>query len=473
MILDFLLSGAVWLYIETAFFILDLAILAAQFYYRAITVKKAIAWALGYYIAPILGFLAWALIGRPVFRRRIASHEWEDKENVDSLVQSDPSNDDYRLMRTLCADGALHASADSSAEYVGDGGVYYEKLFRDLREAKSSIFVECYIIRRDATSREFLSLLCDKASEGVDVKIIFDDYGYDGGTKKYLRMLEKAGAETALFHNMTRYLLSPKKNFRNHRKTFVIDGRIGYQGGFNIGDEYLGKGPMGMWRDAALRVEGPQAQQLLRMFADDWEYTARRTVPESAFSEQEPCGSDPMQVLPGNPVDFRRSCIQAEFMGIVRSAKERLWIVTPYFAPPEPVLAEIRAKAASGIDVRIIIPDTGDHPHVYWGNRKYASLVMTEGARVFEYHKGFIHSKTVVADGHTCSVGSANFDLRSIKLNFECNIIVYSDSLGKTMEEEFRKDLAECTEYTLDMYKSRRWRSKVKTILATVFNDQI
>jgi len=473
MIPNIFLSGGVWLYLETFFFIVGVAILASQFYYRTITVRKAIVWALGFWIAPILCFVAWTFIGRPTFRRRIATHSWEDRETVDALIGSDPDNDDYRLARTLCASGALHYSADSSARYIGDGQTYYDLLFEDLRNAKESIFIECYIIRRDGTSHEFLDILCRKAAEGLTVKIIFDDYGYDGGTKGYLRMLEKAGVETALFHNMTRLLLSPKKNYRNHRKTFVIDGRIGYQGGFNIGDEYLGKGPLGLWRDAALRIEGPQAQQLLRMFADDWEYTKKAGFPGSAFEDVDACGEEPMQVLPGDPVDYDRNNIESEFMGIARNAKRRLWIETPYFAPTKPVLAEICAKAASGVDVRVIIPDTADHPHVYWGNRKYASLVMKEGARVYEYNKGFLHSKTIVADGRLCSVGSANYDNRSVMLNFECTIIVYSEALGSTMEEEFLRDQAESTEYSLEQYSSRRWTSKIKTVLAMVFRDQL
>jgi len=467
-------SGAIWLYVETLFFAIGVVILASQFYYRSITVKKAIVWALGFYIAPILCFIAWTFVGRPVFRRRIPTHEWEDRETVDALMEEDPDARDHRVMRALCATGALHCSADSKAEYLGDGTSYYTRLAKDLREAKKSISVECYIIRRDETSREFVRLLCEKASQGVEVRIIFDDYGYDGGSKAYLRQLEKAGVETALFHNMTRYLLSPKKNFRNHRKTFVIDGRIGYQGGFNIGDEYLGKGPLGLWRDAALRVEGPQAQQLLRMFADDWEYTTRKSLKGSPlFYEPEPCGDTYMQVLPGDPIDYDRNNIEGEFMAIARESRRTLWIETPYFAPPKPVLAEICAAAASGVDVRVIIPDTGDHPHVYWGNRKYASIVMASGAKVYEYHKGFIHTKSILGDGHLCSVGSANYDMRSIKLNFECNIIVYSDELGSVMRDEFLKDQSESTEYTLEMYRSRGKVSKLKTILAMVFNDQL
>ena len=158
-------SGAIWLYVETFFFIVGIAIIAMQFYYRSITVKKSIVWILGFYIAPIVCFIAWTLIGRPVFRRRIPTHEWEDRETADALIGKEPDNRDYRVIRMLCAAGALHCSADSSAEYIGDGAAYYDKLRKDLCAAERSICVECYIIRRDETSREFIRLLCEKAAE--------------------------------------------------------------------------------------------------------------------------------------------------------------------------------------------------------------------------------------------------------------------------------------------------------------------
>ena len=463
-----------WLILEQIFFVIGIVILAFQFRYRAITVKKAIPWAIAFYVAPILTCAAWTFIGRPWFRHRLPTYEKEDVDAVDAMLTSDPGNPDLRLARTLAVSGALHCSADSSVEYIGVGRDYFDRLFKELREAQESICVECYIIRRDAMSREFLDILCERARAGVKVRILFDDYGYDGGTKGYLRQLEKAGVETGLFHNMTRYLLSPKKNFRNHRKTFVIDGRIGYQGGYNIGDEYLGSGPFGNWRDAAVRIEGPQAQQLLRMFADDWEYTTGRSLKDSGlFRDVEPCGNTLVQVLPGNSIDLRKNLVESEFMGLCRHSTKRLWIETPYFAPTRPVLAELCAMAASGTDVRVIIPDIGDHPHVYWGNRKFASTVMRYGAKVYEYHDGFVHSKTVVGDGHLCSVGSANFDVRSVKLNFECNVLAYSDEMGAAMEKAFLEDQEKCTEYTLEMYESRGHVAKFKTILAMVFSNQL
>ncbi len=158
---------------------------------------------------------------------------------------------------------------------------------------------------------------------------------------------------------------------------------------------------------------------------------------------------------------------------MVRNAKKRIWIVTPYFAPVEAVFRCLCDAAASGVDVRVIIPDIGDHPHVFWGNRKYASVAMKNGARVFEYHKGFIHTKTILVDDRYCSIGSANFDIRSVKLNYECNVMVYSEELAQDLEREFLKDLESCTEYTIEAYRSRGAGAKIKTILATVFREQL
>lgn len=471
---SFLVSGGIWLYTETVFFFVGVYILALQFYRRAITVRKAIVWALGFYAAPILTTVAWTFIGRPVFRNPVKAYRNEGVKELDEAIASDPSDRGLRLARALCTGGALPYSRDSDAELITSGEEYYRLMFGDIRNARESICIENYIVRRDQVTRDFIDLLCTKAQEGVKVRIMFDDYGYDGGTKKYLRMLEKAGAEPCLFHNMTRLLFSPKKNWRNHRKTVVIDGRIGYQGGFNIGEEYLGEGDLGKWRDAAVRIEGPQAQQLLRMFADDWEYTTRKSLDDSGlFREIEPAGDTPVQVLPGDSVNYRENLIEAEFTGLSRHAVRRLWIETPYFAPTRPALAELCAAAASGTDVRIIIPDKPDHPHVFWGNRRFAAIVMRYGAKVYEYHGGFVHCKTIVGDGHLCSIGSANYDARSVRLNFECNVLAYSEILGSEMETAFLEDQEKSTEFLPEMYTDRGTVARIKTVLAMLFRNQL
>lgn len=471
MLFAFLSSGSVWLTMETLFFVVDMAILISQLYHRVITLKGSLLWLFAFYIAPLLGFIGWLYIGRATFRREPPLHKSENTEELERLVSGKPWGG---MARAINAGGAFRYSEDSTAEYFGTGTEFYTQLHKDISDAKQGIFIECYIIRRDPISREFLKLLCRKASEGCEVKVIFDDYGYDGGTKKYLRMLESAGAEVALFHNMTKLLFSPKKNYRNHHKTFVIDGEIAYHGGFNIGMEYLGRGPLGEWRDGALRITGPQVQQHLRMFADMWEYTSKKDMRQSpSFHDVEATGSVPMHLVSGIPIRKKDDAILSEFNAFCKFSQKSLWIESPYFVPPRSVLEQIRTLASSGIDVKVIIPSKEDHPMVYWANRKYAAEIMRAGARVFEYTRGFIHSKFILGDGMLCSVGSANFDNRSTCLNFECNIVAYSVELGKKMIEIFENDLRNCTEYTLEMYESRSISQKIRTGLAGLFEAQL
>ena len=314
MIFSFLFSGALWFYLELAFFVIGLAIFGCQFYFRVLTVRKAIVWFLALYCAPILTVAAWTFIGRPFFRRRIPTHRGEDTASVDAAIAADPDNTDLRIARSLSVGGALKYSADSSARYIGTGSEFFDSVNADIENATESIYIECYIIRRDEMSRNFVDLLCRKASEGVRVMIMFDDYGYDGGTKGYIRKLNKAGVETAVFHNMSRYILSPVKNVRNHRKTFVIDGRVAYQGGYNVGDEYLGKGKFGEWRDAAVKVTGPQVIQFMRMFADDWEYAAKHSAEITYPENIEPAGTMGMQVIPGDPVYPDENAVGAQML---------------------------------------------------------------------------------------------------------------------------------------------------------------
>ena len=459
--------------VEGIFLLVDLFILTVQVKFRAITLGKATFWLFVYWVAPAMGFAVWFVTGRAVFVRRIATHEEEDAETTDRLITERPDDPCAHMARTLCAAGALKYSEDSHAEYIGTGTEFFDKLKRDIESAEKSVYVECYIIRGDGLASDFVNLLCRKASEGVDVKVLFDDIGYHGWRRRFLRKIRKSGGKAALFHSVIGFLFSPKKNYRLHRKTFTIDGKIAYEGGFNISETYLGIGPEGPWRDGALRVTGPQALQLQRLFADDWKYTTGEHIDCSAGPDSEPTGNMALQVLPGNPLDVAHNGIHAEFDAFCRFSLKTLWIETPYFVPPKMILAQMCALAASGADVRVIIPEKGDHSLVDCLNEYYANIAMKAGVRVFRYTTGFLHTKLILGDGKICSVGSANFDNRSVFIDFEASIIAYSEELGAKLSEILREDLEKCREYTVGAYKSRSFARNLKTWFALIFNSQM
>ena len=465
-----------WAILELVFFAIDMAITALLLKSRRSSVRKLLIWIIAFIAAPIVGFGAYIMVGPPLFRRRPTTHRGEDTERLRSLAKTDTERSDmYSIAGCLDSAGALRYSDDSSVRYIGSGYDYYKSMFTDILEAKRSVDIECYIIRRDRSSEEFVKLLCKRADAGISVRIMFDDYGYDGKDLKPIRELEKHGCKCILFHNMNRLIFSPLKNYRNHRKTFVIDGRIGYMGGYNIGDEYLGFGEFGRWRDAAVRIEGPQAVQLQRMFADDWAYASKEDISgdEELFPHVEKVGDMPMQVIPGDPVVPEMNAVLAQFVSLSRASRKTLYIETPYLVPPKIALYSLSMCAASGTDVRIIIPDKPDHPCVYWANRHYANILMCNGARIYEYHGGFMHAKIMVGDTKYCSVGSANYDQRSTRLNFECNIMMYSKEMGKVLEDEFMKDLEASTEYTREMYEGRTRNERIKTAMSLLNYDQL
>lgn len=459
--------------VELLFLALDLIVLSVQLRFKAITVSKGVFWLFVYWVAPVLGFFVWIITGRAVFLKRVATHENEDIETVDRLVSERSDDPCSHMARTLCAAGALRYSEDSHAEYLGTGSEFFEALWRDIQSAKHSVLIECYIIKGDEFASEFIDLLCMKASEGCEVKVLFDDIGYHAWHRRFLHRIRKAGGEGALFHTVLGFLFSPKKNYRLHRKTFVIDGRIAYEGGFNISEDYLGRGPNGSWRDGAVRVTGPQALQMRRLFADDWMYTTGKHIDMSYDVPSEPAGNMPLQVLPGNPLDREHNGIHAEFDAFCRFSLKTLWIETPYFVPPKTILNQMCALAASGADVRVIFPRSGDHVLVDRLNEYYAHKAMKSGVKVFRYGKGFLHTKLILGDKKICSVGSANFDNRSVFIDFEASIIAYSEELGAQLDAILNEDLAYCDQYSREEYLSRPLRHRLTTVFALIFNSQM
>ena len=474
--MDYALKDHTWDFLYLIFMVIDLYIVVNLLVRKRSDFRKQLGWLIVMIFNPIVGFGAYIMVGKPMFIRSFARHKNEGMEIIDRKISESPvCRKSLSVARALSASGALAYSEDSSVSYIGRGSQYFDELYTDLRKAQTSICIECYIIRRDETSREFMDILSERARAGVDVRVIFDDYGYDGKDMRYIKGMKDAGCRCVFFHNMNRLLFSPLKNCRNHRKTVVIDGRIAYQGGFNIGDEYMGEGPLGEWRDAAVRIVGPQAQQLGRMFAEDWEYTTKEDISglPALFPRVEPAGDTPMQVVPGDPVVQDLNPLMCQFLAMIECSGDSLYIETPYFVPPRPIFEALAMRARSGTDVRIIIPDEADHPCVYWSNRHYASIMMEAGAKVYEYHGGFIHTKMIIGDGQYCSVGSANFDERSIHINLECNVLMYSEKMGEKLTEEFMRDLGNSTEYTMEMYDSRTRSQRFKTFLSLITYDQL
>ena len=277
-------------------------------------------------------------------------------------------------------------------------------------------------------------------------------------------MLVENGGQYARFFSSSFRLINPRINYRNHRKIAVIDGRIGYIGGFNIGDEYLGKNKrFGYWRDTALRIQGESVYELQTRFMLDWRAASNEDLlPDGStfpyLSSHKTCG---MQIVSSGP-DEEWEQVKSGYIKMIQSAKEYVYIHTPYFIPDEAVLEALRIASFSGVDVRLMIPNKPDHPFVYWATTAWASELLKAGGRVYIYENGFLHSKTMVVDGRIASCGTANFDYRSFKLNFEVVAFLYNSEIAQQMQEAFMSDLADCKEITESEYEKRPWNMRFK-----------
>ena len=455
--------------------VLNVLFIISAMYAERYNPQALVLWAVLMAAVPLAGFLLYLLFGqtfysRWAFRRKrdFEAKEWEDTADYGGGLEGEALRISDALRRS-CGGPAV---GGNDVHYYSESEEFFGDLFSSMERAEKSILAEYYIVRKDDTGRKLMNILIGRAKAGLTVRLLVDEIGTRNRPRDLVRELRKAGGKVTTFHRTITLLLSAKKNNRNHRKIAVIDGQTVFVSGYNIGDEYLGKGKFGYWRDAAVRIRGPAADFYTRTVLQDWRYASREDmVCNESLYRGEKAGDVTVQLTCGGPDMPGTNSIHMQYVSIADACRRRIWITTPYLGPTEPLVYLLRLRALEGADVRIIIPDIGDHAFVYWGNRFSASRLMDAGVRVYEYHDGFIHAKTAVGDGCYCSVGSANMDPRSMNLNFECNAMVYSEEMAADMEKAFEKDLERCTPYTMEMYRRRNMVQRFKTFLSRFLAD--
>ncbi len=422
------------------------------------------AWILLILLSSAIGFMFYLTVGRSprkrnlVMRKRIA-----DERHRAELGENDTSgknNDGWRwsdLVRLHWneAGAVLHEGNDIGI--FTDGNSKFSDLCRGLREARKSIHMEYYIFRDDETGREILSILEEKALEGLEVKIIHDGMGTWRLSRRFFSGLVRKGGRVACFFRPYIPPFRFQLKYRNHRKICIVDGKSAWLGGFNIGDEYRSRSSrFGYWRDTHLSISGPAVRSIEACFLLDWQFAARERgiILGSSVHELPHTGNSRMQIVSSGP-DWKWNAIHNGFFRMITSAKRSIYIQTPYFIPDEPILAALRVAAMSGIDVRLMIPKNPDQRFVYGATMSYVGDIIDAGVRCFTYEKGFLHSKVICVDGEVASVGSANMDIRSFELNFEINAFIYDIDIVRQLEETFLADIEDCSEITTDSYAER------------------
>jgi len=346
---------------------------------------------------------------------------------------------------------------DNKVDVFTDGNEKFRALMADIDNAEDHVHLVYYIMRNDRLGNELLSLLVAKAKQGVEVRVLYDAMGSRRLPRKFFRPLIDAGGKVSAFFPAIIPHLNLQVNYRNHRKLAIIDGAVGYIGGFNIGDEYLGLNKkFGYWRDTHLRILGKAVFAMQTRFILDWNQASSNKInyEDRLFPEIESVGDTDVQIVSSGP-DSEWEQIKYGYIKLINSAKDYIYIQTPYFIPDASVLDALRIAVLSGVDVRLMIPNKPDHAFVYWATYSYVGNLLKTGARVFVYENGFIHAKTMIADGKMASVGTANIDVRSFRLNFEVNAFLYDQALVQELVDIFEKDTQLSWELTYGEYINR------------------
>ncbi|MDR1532283.1 MAG: cardiolipin synthase [Clostridiales bacterium] len=464
------------------------------------------AWMMVILIVPYFGFLLYLILGadsrkHTVFIQKLHRDEtilreyllkgFDDytlvneeletlrRRNIVNIKGAEHLNDLVYL--NLHSGGGAFTTGNAVEPYF-DGASKFEALLEDIEKAKNFIHMQYYIVRTSRLGRRIFDALTRKSREGVEVCFFTDGMGSPFISREYKKTLVDAGGRLAVFYP-PRFI---RLNYRNHRKLAIIDGTVGYVGGFNIGDEYLGESKrFGYWRDAHLRITGPAVRQLELRFIMDWNFCHRERIKITdkyfpSLTDRAPAAEPGhpadrrgqgvnMQVISSGP-DTRWPNIYYAYSKMISEANRSIYIQSPYFVPDDGLFEALRIAALSGIDVRIVIPARPDHPFVYWAALSYLGDLVSAGVKCYQYTKGFLHSKLMIIDGVLASVGTANMDVRSFKLNFEVSAIIYDSETVSKLTGRFESDLCDCDVMDVEWYESRSGMSKIKEALSRLLS---
>lgn len=443
------------------------------------------AWLLVLSALPIVGFILYLFVGRKlsnddIFNIRVEQKEYRDKyvrqqerllKRHKLLLQSERLARARQLVSLSASLDSALVTFNNRVKVFIDGKKLFQQMIADFDQAEDHIYVEFYTFYSDNLGKRVLAALERAAKRGVKVKVLYDLSGSRGTTYKFFAHLEELGGEAQPFNSKAnKRITTPRLNYHLHRKIVAIDGKLGYIGGFNIGDQYLGEDPkFGYWRDTHLRVAGQAVIALTARFGMDWNTTCRKTKKERVNLDklladleiERPSGPGQdvaMQIVSSGP-DNDNFAIRRAYESIISSARQYVYIQTPYLIPGEPILESLIIAARSGIDVRVMIPCMPDHPFVYRATEYYAKYLVNNKVKVYKYNNGFIHAKTMVSGNNLASVGSANQDYRSYRLNFEANAFTYNEELTAQLKQIFENDVKDSTLLTPEYFDQQsNWR---------------
>ncbi len=438
--------------------------------------QVTITWLVLLLVEPILGVIAYTLFGRNLYKRKLAKNMNELNSRLYKKGSSKEGYDELdfkqlELARLVNGSNYSELTTNNEVDILTNGSEKYNELFETLLLAKDHIHVEYFIIKSDYIGNKLKDILIMKSKEGVDVKVLYDAVGCWRLSSSYVLELKNAGVNVKKFSPVVFPVLSRELNYRNHRKIVVVDGKYGFVGGINVGNEYLGLNhKLGFWRDTHLKLKGDSVKRLQKIFLKDWAFVTGKLIDEERYyPEILSSGSSKVQIADSGP-DTSWESIKHVYFKMINLASDRLWLTSPYFVPDEGIKQALISAAFSGIDVKIIIPSNPDHYLVYWATRDNLGDFLKAGVKIYTYTKGFIHSKLMICDDNIASVGTANMDIRSFDMNYEVNAIIYDKEVVNLLETSYLNDLKYCKRVTLEEYNNRSFFSKMLDSIGRVFS---
>ncbi|MGG2130125.1 cardiolipin synthase [Bacillus sp. S2(2024)] len=471
-------SISLYTFVGTVFFITSVGI-AFIIFIENRSPQSTLAWFLVLAILPVFGVFLYALFGRSRWRRKKHLHRDEERRKVfreilegSRLKQEIPASLNERaahLATIVQKFGGGPLANETATKLLTNGDETFTEILTSIQEAKHHIHIQYYIYRADEIGTKIRDALIEKAKAGVTVRFLFDDLGSSQLRSSFLQPMKDAGIEIVEFEPILSPWLIETVNYRNHRKIIIIDGKIGFTGGLNVGDEYLGRSKkFPIWRDSHLKLEGKALYKLQAIFLEDWLYACSglNSYSWEPFMNREyfPMwtvdAEGAVQIVASGP-SANDKTIRNALLAAMTSAKRSIWIATPYFIPDQETLTLLRLSAIAGIDIRILYPGISDSVISDQASQSYFAPLLEAGVSIYRYKDGFMHAKIVLIDEEIATIGTANMDIRSFELNYELIAMLYDSSTVLDIKRDFKQDFKDSTEIRWEVFQKRSIRKRM------------
>jgi len=480
--LDFIANN-IWTIIIIVNYILAISA-AFIILFKNINPSKTMTYIIVLLVFPFLGILVYYLFGQEyrkskLFNRKDVlnksvikqiNHELElsyfEKKEIDKAL-----DEKLKLVKLLYTNESSPLTLQNKVEILKNGDDKFKSLIHDLKQATNHIHLEYYIFLDDVIGNEVIDILCEKAKNGVEVRVSIDDVG-SKLSRSVKQKLKNSGVELFPFMPVFFSRFTGNLNYRNHRKLAIIDGLIGYIGGINIADNYLNNNHSEtFWRDTHLKIQGEAVTQLQIHFFMTWNFVSNSSIKitKNYFPESKVTTKTPVQIAASGPDTDWANIMEVIFTAIM-TANKYVYITTPYFIPNDEIISAMQVVSKSGVEVKLLIPKASDSWTAKHATNSYLQDLLEAGVQVYRYKKGFIHAKTIVVDGIFSSIGTSNMDYRSFNINFEINAFIYQESVSKTLVAQFQEDIKNSEEVSLNTWIKRNSFTKLKESFCRLFS---